>query len=193
MLGYTNLRLLSTQGVISEDAAPIHVPVAFRALLFAPVVGQRLCEIAAASAHARPAQLPRARGARLAAWAATQPPCVPRAAGVLTKVGSDYLALLIHGTFNASIARPGGWSASALQLGREISFVVRSLSVADGLLSILGDVDSSDGPAAEGCDAADKRGGGREKRDSLGGVTKSKKKKKKESKKKPSKEPAVEI
>ena len=98
----------------------------------------------------------------------------PRAAGVLTKVGSDYLALLIHGTFNASIARPSGWSAGELQLGRDISFVVRSLSVADGLLSILGDVHTS----AEHDGAADERGsGGRQKRE-RGGSDESKRKKK---------------
>ena len=93
---------------------------------------------------------------------------------MLTKVGSDYLALLIHGTFNASIARPSGWSAGELQLGREISFVVRSLSVADGLLSILGDVHTS----AEHDGAADERGsGGRQKRE-RGGSDESKRKKK---------------
>ena len=99
---------------------------------------------------------------------------------MLTKVGSDYLALLIHGTFNASIARPSGWSAGELQLGREISFVVRSLSVADGLLSMLGDVHTS----AEHDGAADERGsGGREKKRERGGVDESKKKKERKERK----------
>ena len=177
MLGYTNLKMLSSEGVISQDAAPIHVPVSLRALLFAPAVGQRLGEMAAAR-HLRARPHP-----RVARRILHERSLASRTAGVLTKVGSDYLALLIHGTFNASIARPSGWSAGDLQLGREISFVVRSLSVADGLLSIMGDVHTSAGAGHDG--AADERGaGGREKKRERGGVAKSKQKKKEKKEKK---------
>ena len=44
LLGYTDLKLLRQDGVISFDAPHVHVRVGFRALLFAPAVGQSLGE-----------------------------------------------------------------------------------------------------------------------------------------------------
>ena len=62
--------------------------------------------------------------------------------GVLTKVGNDFLAVLVHGMFNATVTKPSEASTNSLEAGQTLKFRVRSLDVADSLLCIQGDMRS---------------------------------------------------
>lgn len=67
-----------------------------------------------------------------------------RLVGVVTRLGQDHVALLVHGQFNASIRlgdlAPEVRRGAELALGAEIAFVVSKCVVADGLLSLLGEL-----------------------------------------------------
>ena len=58
--------------------------------------------------------------------------------GVVTRQGTDHTALVVHGRFPASVA-----SAKQRAEGKLMRFVVRSLQVTDGMLSLKGDHSSS--------------------------------------------------
>jgi len=60
--------------------------------------------------------------------------------GVVTRIGSDHMALLVHGLFNVSIGNtqtPGG---RAHKVGETITFTVVNLSVVDSFLSLVGEL-----------------------------------------------------
>ena len=62
-------------------------------------------------------------------------PCVGDAlTGVVRRQGTDHTALLVHGMFSAAVS-----SARERSEGEAIRFVVRSLQVTDGLMSIVGE------------------------------------------------------
>mmetsp|Transcript_13132 Transcript_13132/g.19786 ORF Transcript_13132/g.19786 Transcript_13132/m.19786 type:complete len:171 (+) Transcript_13132:15-527(+) len=63
--------------------------------------------------------------------------------GVVTRMSGDHVALLVHGAFNASIIKQSDVSADAatkLVVGQQVHFVLKSITVADGLLSMLGEL-----------------------------------------------------
>ena len=58
--------------------------------------------------------------------------------GVVRRQGTDHTALLVHGMFSAAVA-----STKQRAEGKLLRFVVRSLQVTDGMLSLVGDPSSS--------------------------------------------------
>ena len=68
---------------------------------------------------------------------------------MLTRVGNDFLALLVHGVFLASVPKPAEESA-AVQIGDTLPFCVRSIEVSDGMLSLKGELGRADGKRARG-------------------------------------------
>ena len=58
--------------------------------------------------------------------------------GVVRRQGTDHTALLVHGMFSAAVA-----STKQRTEGKLLRFVVRSLQVTDGMLSLVGDPSSS--------------------------------------------------
>uniref|UniRef100_A0A7S0J9G8 RPA43 OB domain-containing protein n=1 Tax=Calcidiscus leptoporus TaxID=127549 RepID=A0A7S0J9G8_9EUKA len=63
--------------------------------------------------------------------------------GVVTRIGSDHMGLLVYGLFNVSIGNPQTPGRRPYKVGKTVTFKVASLSVVDGFLSIVGDL--SDG------------------------------------------------
>jgi len=63
--------------------------------------------------------------------------------GTVTRLAADHVALLVHGAFNASITKQPGrsnGSLDALATGQKVEFVPKSVTVADGLLSMQGEL-----------------------------------------------------
>lgn len=78
--------------------------------------------------------------------------CTRPAVGVVTRLASDHVALLVHGAFNASIRTPQDHhssAASGFAIGERVGFVVQSITVADGLLSMLGNAAPAPGRQEE--------------------------------------------
>jgi len=63
-------------------------------------------------------------------------------------VGNDYLALLVHGVFLAAVSKPA--EGSVASPGDTLSFVVRSIEVADGMLSMKGELCPPGGRQGDG-------------------------------------------
>ena len=61
-----------------------------------------------------------------------------RLVGALIRKGSDHLALLVYGAIHATIPDPP--QEQVWEAGQMVPFVVRSMYVSDGLLSILGQI-----------------------------------------------------
>jgi hypothetical protein len=75
-----------------------------------------------------------------------------RIEGTVSRIGADHIALLVMGIFNGSVALPDGWDHSrpSVQPEDTVTFVVRSVQHANGLLSMHGEL----APAAEGATAS---------------------------------------
>ena len=71
-------------------------------------------------------------------WSAQDYP--PVADGVISRHGSDHMALLVNGLFNASVSKPAAPLGSEHECGQQVPFIVQSLNVSDGLLSMLGEL-----------------------------------------------------
>ena len=67
---------------------------------------------------------------------------------VVNETSSDHVGCLVHGSFNASLARPksrkNAWVGSKLDIGTEFVFRVSDLSTVAGVLSIAGYIKEKD-------------------------------------------------
>ncbi len=63
-----------------------------------------------------------------------------RLEATVSRIGSDHLALLILGVFNASVPLPTGGGRSVPRPDEKVQFIVSSVRHADGLLSVHGDL-----------------------------------------------------
>lgn len=59
--------------------------------------------------------------------------------GIVSRLASDHTALLVHGAFNASISQRQHGVGMTFEIGQRVRFVILSITIADGLLSMLGD------------------------------------------------------
>lgn len=68
--------------------------------------------------------------------------------GVVNKTSSTHIGCLVHGRFNASLARPktcqNGWIGARLDIGTEFIFRVVDLQTVAGVLSIVGQIKDKD-------------------------------------------------
>ena len=68
--------------------------------------------------------------------------------GVVNETSSDHVGCLVHGSFNASLAKPkshkNAWVGSKLEIGTEFVFRVCDLSTVAGVLSIAGHIKEKD-------------------------------------------------
>ena len=68
--------------------------------------------------------------------------------GVVNKTSSSHVGCLVHGRFNASLAKPrsgkNGWIGSDLVIGSEFVFRVGDLRTVAGVLSIAGHIKEKD-------------------------------------------------
>lgn len=65
--------------------------------------------------------------------------------GVVNKIGLDHIGCLVHGSFNASIARPrdrNGFSFRELEMGSEFEFRVVGFEAVNGVVLISGAIDN---------------------------------------------------
>jgi hypothetical protein len=92
-----------------------------------------------------------------------------RLEATVSRVGSDHLALLILGVFNASVPLPAGPDAAKLKPDDTVELWVRGLRHADGMLSVQGELCGAAAaggkkrrrePPAEGADEGAGAGGG---------------------------------
>jgi DNA-directed RNA polymerase I subunit RPA43 len=68
--------------------------------------------------------------------------------GVVNKISSSHVGCLVHGRFNASLAKPrssqNGWIGNTLEIGTEFVFRVLDLRSVGGVLSIAGRIKDKD-------------------------------------------------